>query len=244
MTRHHIPYGRAFVEPSFNYNISKNRDAYAAGPYITPDTTISDAVASLPSKGGRIFLSEGQWSFNSLLDITRPNVHIISLCPGRTVLKRTAGGAQSMISLLGEESSIEGVRFVDPGATVASVTIAANRGAVRNCVFEDVGASVLVYAANWAEVSGNHIIENARDGVAFAGTCAYGMIANNRFEGSNASYNDVNLGSSVTSTVISGNVFEYSNGSILYEVSGNGMQTIAEIDGANSIDRGNIADRP
>ena len=244
MTRHHIPYGRAFVEPSFNYNISKNRDAYAAGPYITPDTTISDAVASLPSKGGRIFLSEGQWSFNSKLTISRPNVHIISLCPGRTVLKRTASGSGNMILLSGEECSVEGIRFVDPNVTAGVVKITANRCAVRGCVFEDVGGGVHVTGANWVEVARNHIIEMAYSGIVFDGTCAYGMIANNRFEGSNATYDDVSLGASVTSTVISGNVFEYSNGSILYEVSGNGMQTIVEIDGANSIDRGNIADRP
>ena len=191
------------------------------GALITPGTSISKAVASLGSQGGTILLSEGEWSFFETLTISRPNVHIVATSPSRTKFTRSAGGATNMIVLDGVGCMLEGIRFVDPNVAAGAVKIT---------------------AADWTEITGNHIIEMAYSGIVFDGTCAYGIVANNRFEGSNASYNDILMRASVTSAVIAGNVFEYSNGEI--DIVGHAsMQTQAELLATNSIDNANITVR-
>ena len=209
------------------------------GALITPGTSISKAVASLGSQGGTILLSEGEWSFFETLTISRPNVHIVATSPSRTKFTRSAGGATNMIVLDGVGCMLEGIRFVDPNVAAGAVKITADRCSVKNCTFEDVGGGVHVIDADWTEITGNHIIEMAYSGIVFDGTCAYGIVANNRFEGSNASYNDILMRASVTSAVIAGNVFEYSNGEI--DIVGHAsMQTQAELLATNSIDNANI----
>ena len=215
---------------------------YNLGPVITPDISIRDAISSLPKNGGRIVLSEGEWTFNANLSVTRPNVHILSMSPQKTILRRTKTTSDNMLTLSGAECIIEGIRFIDENSSGFCIESTGNRTVVKNCFFQDVYGGIKITGANFCTVEGNHFVDADGTNIEFSGTCAYGLIANNRME-EGRTYN-ILLSNATSKSVLVGNVLEYSAGHISRDDLETGMQSSAEIAASNVVDPSNIDRTP
>ena len=211
---------------------------YNLGPVITPDISIRDAISSLPHNGGRIVLSEGEWTFNTNLSVTRPNVHILSMSPQKTILRRTKTTSDNMLTLSGAECIIEGIRFIDENSSGFCIESTGDRTVVKNCFFQDVYGGIKMDGADFCTVEGNHFVDVESHNVEFANTCVGAVIVNNRFEVAKE-YN-IKLSSGVSESVMIGNVLKSVLGHIQSTVGNTGMQSKANIVATNSVRTGNI----
>jgi len=216
---------------------------YNLGPIITPDISIRDAISSLPHNGGRIVLSEGEWTFNTNLSVTRPNVHILSMSPQKTILRRTKTTSDNMLTLSGAECIIEGIRFIDENSSGFCIESTGDRTVVKNCFFQDVYGGIKMDGADFCTVEGNHFVDADGHNVEFANTCVGALISNNRFEeASGSSKFNILLSTGTTKSTMVGNVLDWAGGEISSPYRATGMQLLATIPLANVVDTSNITE--
>ena len=207
------------------------------GPLVTPKTSIETAVSMLPPAGGRLILSEGIWTFRTGVTIEKP-VHIYAATPLGTIFSRTGDFNTPMITLTSNFSTVHGIKFIDSDDTneVSSIKVTADYATVSDCVFENVGTGVLIDGGDWAKVNCCTFQSCSDHGIDITGTSVQNIISNNRFV--SCSDVDLNMGASVDYTVIAGNSFATSGGTIV--MTGNNNQTAAELESCNAVPSGNI----
>jgi len=155
----------------------------AGGQIITPRTSISEAVAALGRKGGRIFLGEGEWHFKDTLDITRPNVEIIGASPGASIITRLSTMTGAAIKLSGAECRIEGIRFEDASSTAGhkTIEIAANKCTVSRCTFADCNIGVYGTGIEFLSVDQCTFLDVAQAGIYITGSSEWNKALGNTF---------------------------------------------------------------
>ena len=204
------------------------------GPVVANTRTLRDAIGLLGRTGGRIIVGEGIYRFNAQLLIGRPNVHIMSTSPGKTVFKRTATEATAMIKFTGAECIFEGIRFIDENSTGYCLETTGDRTIVRNCFFEDVNGGIKVDGADFCTVEGNHFVDAGGTNIEFANTCVGALISNNRFE-TGLEFN-ILLSTGTTESTMVGNVLDWASGEISSPYRATGMQALATIPLVNVVD--------
>lgn len=207
---------------------------------ISQDTPLREAIGALGPNGGRLYLREGLWNFNTSLEIDSKFIQLISLSPGRTVFKREGGQATTdpIIKSTGESNVFEGIRFIDETGTVATqaLTITGNNSAVRNCVFEDFYNGVLVNGANNVKIVDSEFQTGTNRAIEYSGTCAGGIITSNTIERTGG---NVYLGDDVSSVVVIGNTFDTTATELSYFAD----QSIQTGSALNSIDPSRVQER-
>lgn len=127
------------------------------------------------SLGGTILLADGIYELRETLEITTPNVHIVSLSPGNAVFWHAAAemddASGAMIVLGANGCRLSGVRFKDYrtaaiDADAVCVSLDDDYGVLDNCVFEACHASFVVLG-DWCRVS-NILVMEATASVAAA----------------------------------------------------------------------------
>jgi hypothetical protein len=181
------------------------------GPIITPRTSLRQALGFLGRGGGRLFFTEGLWSFDGALSLDMPDVHFYSTSPGRTVFKRasTSSSRDSLLTLSKDGAIIDGIRFIDSVADAGAViSCTSTRATIKNCVFEDVQKGVII-TGSWCSVRDCSFLTSQGYAVEFSGSASNGIVAGNIIQDAGGS---VYLGDSVSEVSVINNVFENTSG--------------------------------
>jgi hypothetical protein len=215
------------------------------GPIVSGTRTLRDAIGHLGRTGGRILVGEGIWSFNKQIVISRPNVHIISTSPGKSVfinkIDDPVSANQVMLVAEGDEFIIEGVRFINETNTQHQVKITGDHSTIRNCVFEKFGAGCTVVGGDYAKLEGNRFIDGTSGYNMALFSSSHNIISNNIFADTTGA-TQLYLSNTVDKTVIVGNVFDWTAGVIGSPYRGTGMQTDATLALMNVVQTGNITE--
>lgn len=182
------------------------------GPIASPTRGINEIVGLLGDRGGRVFLTEGEWIFNQNLSTSRDAIHIVSTSPGRTVFKRplAKASATETMEFTGDDVILDGIRFIDEGNSTATymISIAGQRCTIKNCVFEDVYGGIKV-TGDWCAIKDCTFITATGHAIEFSGTASNGIVSGNMIQSGGGG---VHLGDSVSKTGVLHNVFDNASG--------------------------------
>ena len=182
------------------------------GPIASPRRSINEIVGLLGDKGGRVFLTEGEWVFNQNLSTSKDSIHIVSTSPGKTVFKRPSAKASSteVMAFTGNDVILDGIRFIDEGNSTATymISIAGERCTIKNCVFEDVYGGIKV-TGGWCAIRDCTFITSSGYAIEFSGTASNGIVIGNMIQSGGGSGR---LGDAVTRTGVLYNVFDNASG--------------------------------
>ena len=214
------------------------------GPVVYPPRSIDEAIGYLGDEGGRILVGEGIWTFYEQLVITRPNVHIQAVSPQKTVFVNKIDDAVSanevMIVVEGDEFIIDGVRFINEENSQHQVKITGDHATIRNCVFEKFYAGSTVLGGDYARIEGNRFLDGTGGYNLALFSSSHNTIANNIFPDTTGT--QLYLSDSVYKTVIVGNVFDWSSGTVSIKRT-TGVQSAADIATMNVVDASNVTER-
>lgn len=177
------------------------------GIIITPNTSVPEAISMLDKTGGRLFFTEGIWSFDGSLTIDTPDVHLLSTSPGKTVFRRpvTSATTTPVLTINGEGTIIDGIRIIDKVSGARhTISCDATRTTIKNCVFEDVQKGVSI-SSTWCVVRDCTFLTSQGYAVEFTGTASNGLVTGNIIQDNGGS---VYLGDNVSEVAVLTNVFE------------------------------------
>tara|TARA_R110001583_G_scaffold21394_7_gene81267 strand:+ start:12652 stop:13419 length:768 start_codon:yes stop_codon:yes gene_type:complete len=181
------------------------------GIIVTPKTSVKEAIGMLDKTGGRLFFTEGIWSFDGSLAIDTPDVHLLSTSPGKTVFRRPASSTTTtpLITVNQEGAIFDGIRIIDKSSGARhTISCDATRATIKNCVFEDVQKGVSI-SSTWCAVRDCTFLTSQGYAVEFTGTASNGMVTGNIIQDSGGS---VYLGDNVSEVAVLTNVFENTDG--------------------------------
>ena len=113
--------------------------------------TISNAIAALPSAGGKIVLLEGTYNCSGQIKVNKPNVTIEGMGRNNTALD--FGGLDSTAV------NVTSPNFVIRGISIANATVGLYLNAINNCTIDDIEASGCQWTVNLGSGSG-HMVRN------------------------------------------------------------------------------------
>jgi hypothetical protein len=113
----------------------------AMGYIATPYDPLSTLIQSLGRDNPRLLLSEGKYTINKTLTISR-DIQIISLAPGRTIFVRETDFAGPMIQITANNVYLHGITFQDKDKSQPVIKIAGDSFSIQGCVFLDFKTAI------------------------------------------------------------------------------------------------------
>jgi len=116
------------------------QDSVIIMPSGYTQTTLEAAITALPANGGTIILPEGTCTFTSTMTVTKP-IHFIGNKIGTIWDMSTATSTTYIVEFTSTYNIVEGVRFMQTGASGSGVYFNSSLNTIRDCIVQSLATA-------------------------------------------------------------------------------------------------------